>query len=141
MSTDHAATVRHLYDMITSGDLEQFAGHLADDFVEHEETPGFAPTKDGVIAFFQMQRAAFPDMVMLVEDVLAVDGKAAARVRVTGTHRGPFMGLPATGKSVEVNLIDMFAFDESGRVREHWGVMDQLALMQQLGMVPAGAPA
>jgi steroid delta-isomerase-like uncharacterized protein len=141
MSTDHAATVRGLYDAINAGDLGEFARLMADDFVEHEETPGLAPTKDGVIAFFQMQRAAFPDMHMHVEDLLVDGDRAVARVRYTGTNHGEFMGTPATGRSVAVNLIDMFAFDASGRVREHWGVMDQLALMQQLGLAPSGPPA
>jgi steroid delta-isomerase-like uncharacterized protein len=138
---DHAATARSLFDLINAGDIEGFASHLADDFVEHEETPGLAPTKDGVKAFFQMQLGAFPDMRMDVEDVVASGHKVVARVRYTGTHRGEFMGMPATGKSVDVQLIDMFRFDEDGRVREHWGVMDALAMMQQLGLVPAGPPA
>ena len=63
------------------------------------------------------------------------------RVRVTGTHRGPFMGVPATGASVDVQLIDIMRFDGAGLVCEHWGVADMLSLMQQLGVVPAGAPA
>ena len=138
---DHAATARRLYDLITAGDIEGFARHLADDFVEHEETPGLAPTKDGVKAFFRMQLAAFPDMRMDVEDVVANGDKTVARVRFTGTNRGEFMGMPATGKSVDVQLIDMFRFGDDGLVREHWGVLDALAMMQQLGVVPAGPPA
>ena len=50
-------------------------------------------------------------------------------------------GRPATGKSVDIQLIDMFAFADDGRVREHWGVIDLMAMMQQLGVVPAGPPA
>ena len=57
---------------------------------------------------------------------------------MTGTHRGPFMGMPATGKRVEVTLIDIIRFGDEGRAREHWGVVDQLAMMQQLGAIPAG---
>ena len=64
-----------------------------------------------------------------------------ARVRVTGTHQGEFMGLPATGKSVAVNLIDITGFGDDGLAREHWGIVDQLALMQQLGVIPVGPPA
>jgi steroid delta-isomerase-like uncharacterized protein len=138
---DHALTARRLYELINAGDIEGFSRHLADDFVEHEETPGLAPTKDGVKAFFQMQRAAFPDTRMAVEDVFANGDKAVARVRLTGTHQGPFMGTPATGKSVDVQLIDIFRFGDDGLVREHWGVLDALAMMQQLGVVPAGPPA
>jgi steroid delta-isomerase-like uncharacterized protein len=137
---DHAATARRLYGLMNAGDIEGFSRHLAEDFVEHEETPGLAPTKDGVKAFFRMQLAAFPDMRMDVEDVVANGDKAVARVRYTGTNRGAFMGMPATGKSVDVQLIDMFRFGDDGLVREHWGVMDALAMMQQLGVAPAGPP-
>jgi steroid delta-isomerase-like uncharacterized protein len=138
---DHAATARRLYDLINARDIEGFARHLGDDFVEHEETPGLAPTKAGVEAFFRMQLAGFPDMHMHVEDVISSGDKVVARVRYTGTHRGEFMGMPATGKSVDVQLIDMFRFGDDGLVREHWGVLDALAMMQQLGVVPTGPPA
>jgi steroid delta-isomerase-like uncharacterized protein len=139
--SDHAATIRSLYDAINAGDLEAFAALMADDFIEHEVTPGLAPTKEGVIAFFKMQRAAFSGLRMDPEDILVDGDKAVARVRYTGTNTGDFMGTPATGKSVDVPLIDMFAFDAAGRVREHWGVMDMTAMMQQLGLLPAGGPA
>jgi steroid delta-isomerase-like uncharacterized protein len=141
MSTDHIATARRLYELINAGDIDGFGWLLANDFVEHEEQPGLAPTKDGVIAFFRMQRAAFPDMHMQVEDVIADGGKVAARVRYTGTHRGEFMGMPATDKRVDAQLIDMFAIGDDGLVHEHWGVMDALAMMQQIGAVPTGPTA
>ncbi len=73
--------------------------------------------------------------------IVAEGGKVGARVRYTGTHRGEFMGMPATGKSVDVNLIDIHLIAEDGLVHEHWGVMDALAMMQQVGAIPAGPPA
>ena len=138
---DHAATARRMYELISAGDIDGFSENLADDFVEHEVTPGLAPTKAGVQDFFRMQRAAFPDMHMAAEDVIASGDKVVARVRYTGTNQGSFMGMPATGKRADVQLMDMFLFGDDGRVREHWGVLDALALMQQLGVVPAGPPA
>jgi predicted ester cyclase len=51
------------------------------------------------------------------------------------------MGIPPTGKDVNVQLIDIMRFNEGGLVAEHWGVVDMLAMMQQLGVVPEGAPA
>jgi steroid delta-isomerase-like uncharacterized protein len=138
---DHAATARRLYDLINAGDIEGFGTNLADDFVEHEETPGLAPTKDGVLAFFRMQLAGFPDLRMDVEDVVANGDKVVARVRFIASNRGEFMGMPATGKSVDVQLIDIFRFGADGLVHEHWGVLDALAMMQQLGVVPAGPGA
>jgi steroid delta-isomerase-like uncharacterized protein len=130
-----------MYDLINAGDIDAFGDLLADAFVEHEELPGLSPSKDGVKTFFRMQLSAFPDLRMDVQDIVADGAKVVARVRYTGTQRGEFQGMPATGKSVDVQLVDIFAFDGDGRVREHWGVADQLTLLQQLGVVPAGAPA
>jgi steroid delta-isomerase-like uncharacterized protein len=138
---DHAATARRLYELLNAGDVDGFGELLADDFIEHEEIPGLAPSKDGVKTFFRMQIAAFPDLRLAVEDVVADSAKVVARVRYTGTQQGEFQGMPATGKAVDVQLIDIFAFADDGRVREHWGVIDLMAMMQQLGFVPAGSPA
>jgi steroid delta-isomerase-like uncharacterized protein len=138
---DHAATTRRIYDLVNAGDIDAFGDLLADDFVEHEELPGLSPSKDGVMTFFRLQLAAFPDLRMNVEDIVADGVKVVARVRYTGTQQGAFQGMPATGKSVDVQLVDIFSFDGDGRVREHWGVLDQLTLLQQLGVVPVGAPA
>ena len=138
---DHAATARRMYDLINAGDIDAFGDLLSDDFVEHEELPGLSPSKDGVKTFFRMQLAAFPDLRMDVQDIVADGAKVVARVRYTGTQQGEFQGMPATGKGVDVQLVDIFGFDGEGRVREHWGVLDQLTLLQQLGVVPVGAPA
>jgi steroid delta-isomerase-like uncharacterized protein len=138
---DHSASIRRLYDLINAGDIDGFGERLADDFVEHEETPGLSPTKDGVQQFFRMYRAAFPDLRMEPQDVLVSGDKAVARVRATGTNHGEFMGMPATGKRVEVQLIDIIRFGDDGLAREHWGVVDALAMMQQLGAIPDGPPA
>jgi steroid delta-isomerase-like uncharacterized protein len=138
---DHTISIQRLYDLINAGDIEGFGRQLADDFVERNEVPGIPPTKAGVIQYFQMLRAAFPDFRMDVEDVIASSDKAGARVRVTGTHRGEFMGIPATDKSAAVDLIDITRFDDDGLAHEHWGVVDQLTLMQQLGLILARPPA
>ena len=133
--------MRSAYDRINVGDIEGFGALMADDFVEHEETPGFPPTKEGVLEFFRAYRAAFPDLHMDAEDVLASSDKTVARVRATGTHQGELMGLPPTGKHLDVQLIDIMKFDDAGLVRERWGVVDMMSMMQQLGVVPAGPPA
>jgi steroid delta-isomerase-like uncharacterized protein len=138
---DHAVTMRRLYELISAGEIDGFGEFLADDFVEHEETPGLEPTKEGVKQLFHMYRAAFPDLRMEAQDVLASGDKVVARVRATGTHQGEFMGMPASGKSVDVQMIDIIRFGDDGLAHEHWGVFDALALMQQLGAVPGAPPA
>ena len=111
---DPEPTMRRLYELLTAGDVDSFGDLLADDFVEHEELPGLTPTKEGVIALFRMYIAAFPDLRMVPEDVLTSGDKAVARVRVTGTHQGEFMGMSATGKAVDVRA------DRHHPLRRRW---------------------
>jgi steroid delta-isomerase-like uncharacterized protein len=138
---DLETTVLAFYDSVSAGDFERFGDLMADDFVEHEETPGLAPTKEGVLESFRTYRAAFPDMRMDVEELLSCGNKAVTRVTVTGTQQGEFMGIPASGKRIEAKLIDIIRFGDDGLAHEHWGVTDTLAMMQQLSAVPEGPPA
>ena len=138
---DHASTMRRLYELLSAGDIDGFGDLVAEDFVEHEETPGLEPTKEGVKQFFRTYRAAFPDLRMEAQDILVSGDKVVARVRGTGTHQGEFMGMAATGKSIDVQLIDIIRFGDDGLAREHWGVFDALAMMQQLGAIPESPPA
>jgi steroid delta-isomerase-like uncharacterized protein len=134
--------MRKTYERINAGDIEGFGDLVADDFLEHQGGgPGFPPTKEGTLAFFRTLVQAFPDMRMNVEDLIGGGDKTVARVVVTGTHKGEFMGVPPTAARVEMQLIDIMRFDASGRVCEHWGVADMLSLLQQLGVVPAGPPS
>ena len=137
---DHAAAMRRLYALINAGDIDGFGELLADDFVEHEEMPGLERSKEGVKQLFHMYRAGFPDLRLEAQDVLVSGDKAVARVRATGTHQGEFLGMPATGKSIDVQLIDITRFGDDGLAREHWGVFDALTMMQQLGAFPQSPP-
>ena len=136
---DHTATMRRTYELISDGDIDGFGDLLAENFVEHQEAPGLPPTKAGVLDLFRGYRAAFPDLHMDAVDVLASGDRTVARVTVSGTQTGDFMGIPATGRHAEVDLIDIMRFDDSGLVCEHWGVADTLSLLQQLGAIPEGA--
>jgi len=96
---DYEAAARRFYDLMSAGDVDGLGAAMADDFVEHEETPGLEPTKEGVLEFFRMYRAAFPDLCMDPEDVLVSGDKVVVRARVTGTHQGELMGMPATASA------------------------------------------
>jgi steroid delta-isomerase-like uncharacterized protein len=132
---DNAATVRRIYELVNAGDVQGMGALMADDFVEHEDIPGGGTGKEDVIAFFEMQRAAFPDMAMTPEDVIDAGDKVVVRARFTGTHQGDFMGVPATGRSVDVPLIDIMRLGDDGLVHEHWGVFDAMGMMGQLGVL------
>jgi steroid delta-isomerase-like uncharacterized protein len=75
---------------------------------------------------------AFPDLHVAVEDTIVEADKLVCRNTVTGTHRGAFMGIEATGRPVEYREIFIFRF-AGGRVVETWGVVDSLSLLRQLG--------
>jgi steroid delta-isomerase-like uncharacterized protein len=122
----------------TRGDIDGFVGYLSEDFVDHEQAAGIEPTKSGTRQLFQMLVAAFPDLRFDTEDVVESGERLAARARVTGTHKGDFFGIPATGKSFDVEAIDILRFGDDGVVHEHWGVMDMMSMMQQLGAIPPG---
>ncbi len=59
----------------------------------------------------------------------------AARITIRGTHQGPFLDIAPTGKQITVDAIDIFRF-ASGKIVDHWGVTDQMSMMQQLGAIP-----
>lgn len=138
---DHADTMRRMYELVSAGDVDGLGDWLADDVVEHEELPGLEPTKEGILTFFRTLTDAFPDLRMDAEDVLPSGDKVVARVRATGTQQGAFLGIPASGSRIDVQLIDIIRFGDDGLAREHWGVLDTMTMMQQLGVVPEGAPA
>jgi steroid delta-isomerase-like uncharacterized protein len=136
MSTANVkALTRRLYDEVfTGGNLELIDVLLHDDFVEHEEFPGLPPGKEAVRYFVTATQGAFPDLTVDVEDVIAEDNKVASRLRFSGTHKGEFMGIPATGNKIDFQVIDILAFRDS-KATDHWGVTDQLAMLTQLGVV------
>ena len=112
---DHAATVHRLYERMCAGDVDGIGELIADSFVEHEAFPGLEPTKEGTLQLFRMMIAAFPDLRFDPEDTLTSGDKVVARARVTGTNQGDFMGMPATGKGVNVQAIDILRLSHSER--------------------------
>jgi len=67
---------------------------------------------------------------------VAEDDRVFVQLRMTGTNAGMFMGMPATGKAVDIELVDVMRFIDS-KVVEHWGYSQEVKMMQQLGLMPA----
>jgi steroid delta-isomerase-like uncharacterized protein len=133
---ENKAKVREFYDKINAGDLSVIDSHIADNMVDHEEVPGISPTKEGARMFFQMALNAFPDFKLTPEDMVAEGDLVFVRLRMTGTHRGDFMGIPATGKQVSIPVFDALRISGDKAV-EHWGLSDTATMLQQLGVMPA----
>jgi steroid delta-isomerase-like uncharacterized protein len=128
--------VARVYEMINSGDTSGMDSVLAADAVDHEEMPGIEGTaRERFAAFIGIFRTAFPDIKMTADDVVADGDMVAVRYTVRGTHQGELLGIPATGRRVEVGGFDLMRF-ENGVIAEHWGLSDSMAMMQQLGVIP-----
>jgi steroid delta-isomerase-like uncharacterized protein len=133
---DNINVFRRLVDeLINNGNLAAFDELFAPDFVEHELPPGVPQGREGTRQLFSMLHEAFPDLRAEIEDVVANDDKVVFRMNWRGTQTGTFLGIPPTAKPVDFGVFDMVRVAD-GKIAEHWGLMDQLSLMQQLGVVP-----
>jgi len=118
----------------SQGKLEVLNDVFAPNFVEHQD--GFVPPNvEGVKGAIVSLRTAAPDLKLTIEEIIASGEKTWARITGRGTHRGPFMGRPATGRPFAITVIDICRF-ENGKIVEHWGVADRLSMMAQLGLLP-----
>ena len=137
MSEENKAILRRLFEEFASKGDESVVDELfARDFVDHNpQGPNIPPGPEGVKQLFAGRRAAFPDMIVTVEDQVAEGDIVVNRLTVTGTHQGEFMGIPATGKSISMGAIGIFRI-EDGKIAERWGQSDLIGMMQQLGVVP-----
>ncbi len=129
---------------IVSRFVEEFknnANHIivdelfADNFVHHFKDPRLPAGREAMKLLGQMVVAAFPDVHATVEDLLADGDKVIERTTATGTHRGEFNGVPATGKSVVWTEIHIYRLAD-GKIAELWSEIDFLAIMMQLGAIP-----
>jgi predicted ester cyclase len=118
------------------GDLAVIDEIVAPGFVDHQR--GLRGGIEGVKGTIAFLRAAHPDLVLSIEDSAVAGDMIWARLRCTGTQAGALPGLPPTGKPVTIDVIDICRA-EDGRLVEHWGVADQLGLLEQLGALPSPA--
>jgi steroid delta-isomerase-like uncharacterized protein len=132
---------RLVEEVFNKGDVSTIDEFLAPNFVEREVLPPGTPSgREGVKQLTMMFRTAFPDFNVSIDDMIAEGDKIVARTTWNGTQKGEFMGIPPSGKRVSFDVIDIIRISE-GKGVEHWGVMDSSAMMQQLGVIPAGPPA
>ena len=114
---------------------------VASDFIDHAPLPGQAPGLEGAKRKWAMYLTAIPDLRVTIEDLVAEGDKVAVRRSYEGTHQGELLGIPATGKQLQVGSISIFRLVD-GKIAENWEQLDRLALLQQLGVIPApSAPA
>jgi steroid delta-isomerase-like uncharacterized protein len=132
MSASHKALVRRFVEgVVNRGDGELLFDLVAPDHVRHA-SDGDVYGPEGVRIDLAEWRGAFPDLEVAIEDLVAEGNRVATRFVLRGTHRGPFLALPATGRAVEVGGVEVHRVG-GGRLAESWVSLDGFALLRQLG--------
>ena len=136
MGLENAEVVRRFVDeVITQGNIDAAGQFAWEDVVEQVPLPGQGPGLEGLKDILRAMRAGFPDIVFAIQEQISEGNKVASRFEWTGTHRGEFLGIPATGRPVRVwgMVIDRLV---EGRIKETRIIMDTMGMMIQLGVVP-----
>jgi len=134
------ATVRRFCEAMNTNDPQLIAKTI-DELVAADariRTPLPLPLSGAQLMHyvFATLHRAYPDLQLTIEDLIAEGDKVVSRNSVRGTHRGEYLGIPPTGKSVTYNEIFVFRFVD-GQIAETWGVADVWSQMRQLGAVEA----
>jgi steroid delta-isomerase-like uncharacterized protein len=126
-----------IYEAVNTGDSSLLEKFIAPDYTEHSEGfQGVEPFRQQIIAF----RAAFPDLHVSIDDLIIDGDRFASRTTVTGTHTGDLMGMPATGRHISVEAVDIGRI-ENGQAKERWGGLNMYSMLTQLGLIPAPQPS
>ena len=135
MSEQNKAVFEKLMSALNAKDMATMESLIADDFGDNDAMPGMAPGRQGMIDMMGMFVGAFPDLNVVVEHWVA-EGELVVGVMTTkGTQTGEFMGMPASGKKFSVREMHMVRV-ANGKMAEHWGLSNEMAMMQQLGVMP-----
>lgn len=119
-------------EFIEGGSMDAFNETVASDFVNHTAPPGVPTGPEGVLIFFNnLLKPAFSNFKVEIHDQIAEDDKVTTRKSFHGSHTSEFMGVPATGRAVRIDVIDVVTL-RGGKFYEHWGIVDMASLMAQI---------
>jgi steroid delta-isomerase-like uncharacterized protein len=128
------ATLGKFAEAVNTGNFDLFNETVAAGNVDHDPAPGQALGPEGYRAFFSQMRAAFPDLNVAVDALVADEESIAFAYTLNGTHNGELMGIAPTGKKVKIRGLQFSKFKD-GKMVERWGSSDELGMLRQLGVV------
>jgi len=138
LTENKALVVAFIQELFTKGDLDAVDRYVDPAFINHDPPlPGAPPGPQGIRLAATTFREALPDWHSDVEQMVAEGDLVVEVFTACGTHRGTLMGVPGTGRRLELHGINVFRID-GGRIVERWGQLDHLGLLQQLGLAPSG---
>jgi steroid delta-isomerase-like uncharacterized protein len=138
LDANRALVVNFIEQVFNEGDSAAAGDYVTEAYLQN--TPGVESGIAALQASVDMFHAAFPDIQYTVTHLGAEGDLVAARLVITGTQDGEFMGIPASGRRVSAAAINFWRV-EDGLLAEHWEVVDTLTFLQQLGVIPGGQEA
>ena len=127
--------IRRFYeDVLAGGDTSVLDEIATTDYQEHDPLPGQGEGLEGLKERVTMLKNGLAPR-FTIEDVIQEGNKLVVRWMNSGTHVGEFLGIPPTNKDFSVAGVDIYRL-EDGKLAEHWHVVDQLSMLQQLGLIP-----
>jgi len=131
------AIVRRYREIYSTNQLDPLGEVLAPELIAHTLLPGVPPTLEGIKKVHEMALAAFPDLRVITEDLIAEGDKVVERWMQTMIHTGvAIFGAPAgTGKKIKTTGISIYRI-ANGKIVEHWAEMDSVGVLRQLGVIP-----
>ncbi|MGH2915410.1 MAG: ester cyclase [Solirubrobacteraceae bacterium] len=127
-------------ERLNSGDIDSAMELFAHNAVDHDPAPDQGPGREGFRAFFKALATAFPDAHIEPAHLVADDDHVCIAYTLTGTHKGPFHGISATDRRIEVRGLQIGRF-EHAQIVERWGSTDELGIMEQIGAQTVLDPA
>lgn len=136
LAAKNKAAMQKFYDEVfNKHDAAMFDSITSPDYVEHASDPGTPQTRGGTEVLFKETFTAFPDANEKVILMRADSSYVITHYILTGTNTGRYMGLPPTGKQINVGGVDIVRF-VNGKAVEHWGYMEEMKMMTQMGTMP-----
>ena len=131
---ERIAVARDYVRVVFNGHQPERAGdYCTDDVLWHGNSLGEVSGLDNLTALLNAFLGALPDLVAEEQDVIASDDLVVVRLLVTATHKGDLLGIPATGRRVQWNAIDIYRVTDDGKINEEWAADDMAAFGSQLG--------
>ena len=127
-------TVIELYGAFDRGEFDLVRSMISEDFSTDLVGIPDSLDREGFIKFGREFRQAFPDGCHQFDEIIAEENKVVTIGKFRGTHLGKFQGLPATGKSIEIEVMHVDRLMD-GKIVSHWGQGNQAGMMKQLGIV------
>lgn len=131
-ATNKAVVTRFNKEVIEQFSETSFHALMDEQFINRTAPAGMDNGPQGMLYFFnQLLRPAFSNLTVTIHQQVAEDDLVTTRKTISGTHTGALLGIPATGKAVQIDVIDMVRVKD-GKYFEHWGITTFPDMLAQL---------